>query len=109
MLVASSASGARGSDFGEVTTVSSEFIDSGDRSASISLGDVNGDGHLDVVLSTGRHWAAPIRLYLGGGRGDFRAMGETGTRGYASSGVPLADLNGDDKLDLVVENRHGRR
>lgn len=76
--------------------------DSGDHSAAISLGDVNGDGNLDVVLSTGRHWESPIRLYFGDGKGGFKPVGDIGSQGYASYGAPLVDLNGDGKLDLAV-------
>jgi hypothetical protein len=28
----------------------------GETSASVSLGDIYGDGHLDIVLAKGRHW-----------------------------------------------------
>jgi len=81
----------------------------GDHSAAISLGDVNGDGNLDIVLSTGRHWESPIRLFFGDGKGGFKSMGDIGSRGYASYGVPLADLNGDGILDLAVAHRLRRR
>ncbi len=75
---------------------------SGDHSAAISLGDLNGDGNLDIVLSTGRHWASPIRLYLNDGKGNFPAFTNVGDRGYKSYGVPLADLNGDGFLDIAA-------
>ncbi len=76
--------------------------DSGDHSAALSIGDVNGDGHPDLVLSTGRHWESPIHLYLGNGTGAFQPAGDIGSGGYASYGVPLIDLNGDGILDLAV-------
>lgn len=51
------------------------FDDSGDDSAVISLGGVNSDGILEVILSTGRHWESPNSLYFGDGKGHFRHAG----------------------------------
>ena len=76
--------------------------DSGDHSAALSIGDVNGDRRPDIVLSTGRHWESPIHLYLGDGKGHFTPAGDIGSGGYASYGVPLVDLNGDGFLDIAV-------
>src|SRR5215470_17973872 len=60
--------------------------DSGDHSAAISLGDLDGDGNLDIVLSTGRHWESPIRLYLNDGKGRFKQSRNIGDKGYKSYG-----------------------
>src|SRR5918999_617069 len=38
-------------------------------SANVSIGDVDGDGHLDVVLVKGRHWPLVDRVLLGDGAG----------------------------------------
>jgi hypothetical protein len=70
------------------------FNDSDDHPAAISLGDVNGDGDFDVVLSTGRHSESPIHLYVGDGKGGFRPCGDIGNQGYASYGARLVDLKG---------------
>ena len=43
--------------------------DSGETSAAVSLGDLDGDGDLDIVLSTGRHWPSPLRVYFNDGLG----------------------------------------
>src|SRR6185436_1992853 len=40
-----------------------------DTSANVSIGDVNGDGHLDLVLAKGRHWPLVDRVLLGDGHG----------------------------------------
>ena len=42
-----------------------------ETSANVHTGDVNADGHLDVVLAKGRHWGLVDRVLLGNGRGGF--------------------------------------
>ncbi len=75
-----------------------------ETSANVSIGDVNGDDNLDLVLAKGRHWPLVDRVLLGDGRGHVTAaynLGEAADRSY--SGV-LVDLNGDGKLDVVISN-----
>ena len=74
------------------------------RTASVHLGDVDGDRDLDVVLAVGRHWPAQNSVFLNDGRGRFteaRPFGSGADRTYAA---PLADLDGDGDLDLAVGN-----
>jgi hypothetical protein len=40
-----------------------------ETSSNASIGDLNGDGHLDVVLSKGRHWRVASRVFFGDGKG----------------------------------------
>ena len=78
--------------------------DSGATSANVSIGDLNGDGHLDLVLVKGRHWPLVDPVLLGNGDGTFEAAGTlspTADRSY--SGV-LIDLDRDGDLDVVVSN-----
>lgn len=75
-----------------------------ETSANVSIGDVNGDGNLDLVLAKGRHWPLVNRVLLGDGRGHMVAaynLGDTSDRSYSGR---LADLDGDGDLDVVISN-----
>jgi hypothetical protein len=78
--------------------------DSAGTSANVSIGDVNADGHQDIVLVKGRHWPLENLVLLGDGVGSFQpayALGGRPDRSY--SGV-LVDVDGDGDLDVVVSN-----
>ena len=68
---------------------------------SVALGDVNGDGRLDVV--TGNYRSDAVTALLGQGDG---TLGNPQT--FAVSGGPisvaLGDMNGDGRLDVVTAN-----
>ncbi len=71
--------------------------DPGGSAIAIALGDLNGDGALDVVTGNGQAYS--LSVLLGRGDGTF-AQAQTYPAG-ATLGVAVADLDGDGKLDVL--------
>ena len=75
--------------------------------SELALGDVNLDGKLDVAAGT--HNSYSVTLFLGDGNGGFSSapgspvVMRTGDHPH-THGVALADMNRDNKLDLVTVN-----
>jgi hypothetical protein len=74
-----------------------------DPSANVSMGDLDGDADLDIVLAKGRHDPFVDKVLLNDGKGHFVTsdLGPTADRTYTAA---LADLDGDGDLDIVVSN-----
>ena len=75
-----------------------------ETSANVSIGDVNDDGHLDVVLVKGRHWPLVDFVLLGDGTGAFdepAPLGGAADRSYTGA---LVDIDADGDLDVIVSN-----
>lgn len=72
----------------------------------LELGDLDGDGDLDVALIKESTQSDPIReilIYLNLGDGRFAARYSIGQSGYGEfSCVELGDIDGDEMLDLIV-------
>lgn len=74
-----------------------------ETSASVSLGDIDGNRTLDVVLAKGRHWPLNDVILRNDGKGKFSSenLADAPDRTYSAA---LADLDGDADLDIVASN-----
>ena len=65
---------------------------------SIAIGDINGDGKLDLAVTTS---AGDVSVLLGDGAGHFGAP-TTFATGASPNSIVIEDLNADGALDIVV-------
>jgi hypothetical protein len=98
---------------GDGTFRAAQSYDSGGADArAVALADVNGDRNLDLIVadncvSNGNCTSGAATVLLGNGDGTFQAARSYNSGGQDSSGVAVADVDGDGKLDLLVSNYTG--
>jgi hypothetical protein len=66
---------------------------------ALAAGEVTGDGRIDLVVAT----PFGVTLLRGDGQGNFTSAASFEV-GNTPSGVTLADINGDQRLDIVTSN-----
>jgi hypothetical protein len=110
--------GDQSTNSGSPLFVPAVAYDSGGYTAtSVVVGDINGDGKLDLVVgnrcadSGCQSGHGSVGVMLGNGDGTFRSAIAYDSGGapnpFFDEGVVIADLNGDHKPDIVVANACG--
>ena len=72
--------------------------DADDHPFSVAIGDLNGDGHPDLVVAN--EWSGNVSVLLGNGGGSFQSAVNYGAGGGPHS-VAISDFNGNNALDLA--------
>ena len=74
-------------------------------SASVRVGDLDGDGDPDVVVANGRHWPQPnFAFFNSRGTGRFTEMLPISNARATTYACELADFDGDGDLDIATGN-----
>jgi hypothetical protein len=73
----------------------------------LSIGDFNGDGIIDVAVSTYSSSSTTISVLLGKGDGTFKPASNLGNALLETNTLNVGDFNGDGWLDFVVGSAFG--
>lgn len=89
---------------GRVFTREVLLEEASETSANASVGDLDKDGDLDLLLAKGRHWPLRDRVLLNDGKGGFAEAHDLGEEPDRTYSAVLSDLDGDGDLDVVISN-----
>jgi hypothetical protein len=91
---------------GDVTFTVGPNITTGFWATSMTVGDFNGDGKMDLAIANGNTFGVPtgVAILFGNGDGTFTTGPTTAGTGTSSDSIAAGDFNGDGILDLVMTN-----
>jgi hypothetical protein len=82
-------------------TTSRDFGPSTNHTLSVAVGDMDGDGDLDIVLGTE---GVQNSVYFNDGLGNFTVSRDFGPGTNDTVSLAVGDMNGDGNLDIVASN-----
>ncbi|HSH05619.1 MAG TPA: FG-GAP-like repeat-containing protein [Anaerolineae bacterium] len=74
------------------------------QTGALALGDVNGDGYLDIAYGTGGSFDSENEVYLNDTMGGWLPAARLGDEAVDTRSLALGDVDGDEDLDVVVGN-----
>jgi len=83
------------------------FGSGSDNSRAVGIGDLEGDGDLDLLV--GNTGSQANSIYRNDGSGHFSSFGAFGTGTDNTAALALGDLDGDGDLDVAVANGNGEQ
>ena len=83
------------------SNISSDVDTPANNTLSAAIGDVDGDGDLDLITGNNN---TVNRVYLSNGNGTFAAGNDVATATKSTYGMSLGDLDGDGDLDILAGN-----
>lgn len=84
---------------------SMSFATAGSAANAVTLGDINSDGQLDLIVAGANGSGGALLIQLGNGDGTFKAAMSSRAEDNTSYSVAVADFNGDGVLDTVSGGR----
>lgn len=82
-----------------------DYTTGGIYAFGLEVGDVNGDGVLDVVAANNYPSTPSVAVFKGNGDGTFQSAVQYAVR-YGAYDLALADINGDGALDILTANQN---
>jgi hypothetical protein len=74
----------------------------GTEDSSIESGDIDGDDDLDIIITGNIGNCYATKLYVNGGNGNFSEIKETPFEAGIANSLALADVDGDNDLDVLL-------